>query len=144
MGFGSKWRNWVKKCVSSASILILINGTPSKPFRMGRGLRQGDPLSLGHPLSPFLFVLMGEVLNKMSQRAASLSMFRGISVGNEGTHITHLQFADDILIFCEAEEHHLLRIKNILLRFQAFSGLMVNYHKLGLLAVGKMKPGDRR
>jgi len=64
-------------------------------------------------------------------------MFRGISVGKEGTHITHLQFADDTLIFCEAKKHYLLRIKNILLSFQAFLGLRVNYHKSGLLVIGK-------
>jgi len=40
MGFGRKWRGWIQQCVSSASISILINGAPSKPFRLGRGLRQ--------------------------------------------------------------------------------------------------------
>jgi len=97
---------------------------------MGRGLRQGDPLS------PFLFVLMGEVLNKMIQRAVDLCMIKGISVGTEGVQITHLQFADDTLIFCEAEVHYLVRIKNILLSFQSLSGLVVNYNKSGLLVMG--------
>jgi len=98
---------------------------------MERGLRQGDPLS------PFLFVLMGEVLNRMLQRAASLNMFKGISVGKESLQLTHLQFADDTLVFCEAEKAHLLKIKNVLLSFQAFSGLVVNFHKTGMLAIGK-------
>ena len=46
-------------CLTSASVSILINGAPSKLFKMGRGLKQGDPLL------PFRFMIMTEVLNKM-------------------------------------------------------------------------------
>lgn len=99
---------------------------------MGRGLRQGDPLS------PFLFVIMSEVLNKMLQEVVSLQLLRGVSVDSKGIQITHLQFADDTLIFCEAEEQYLMRIKGILLSFQAFPGLVVNYHKSGLIAIRKV------
>ncbi|XP_072090600.1 uncharacterized protein [Arachis hypogaea] len=59
MGFGRTWKSWIKECVRSASISILVNRSPSKPFKMERGLRQGDPLS------PFLFVLVVDVLNRM-------------------------------------------------------------------------------
>ena len=65
-----------------------------------------------------------------------MCMFKGISVGSEGLQITHLQFANDTLIFCEAKVHYLLRIENILLSFQSFSGLMVNFNKSGLLVMG--------
>jgi len=44
MGFASKWRQWVRGCTATASISILINRALSKPFKMQRGLRQGDPL----------------------------------------------------------------------------------------------------
>ncbi|XP_072076830.1 uncharacterized protein [Arachis hypogaea] len=38
MGFGHKWRAWVMECVATASMSVLINGSPSKPFKIERGL----------------------------------------------------------------------------------------------------------
>jgi len=131
MGFGIKWRRWISQCLSTASVSLIINGSPSKPFKMERGIRQGDPLS------PFLFVLMAEVLNKMLQRAISSGMLKGIQVGRDGLQISHLQFADDTLVFCEAEEQYVRVIKGIFLTYQAFSGLCVNYKKSTLVALGK-------
>ena len=125
MGFGPKWRQWIRVCLNTTSISILFNGSPCKPFKMGKGLRQGDPLS------PFLFVIMAEVLNKMLKYAGNLGLFKGVAVGAKLVTLTHLQFADDTLVFCETNEHYLSNIEKILLRFQAFSRLTVISQSLG-------------
>ncbi|KAK0603038.1 hypothetical protein LWI29_000757 [Acer saccharum] len=39
MGFGAKWIDWIKWCISSPSLLILVNGCPTKEFSIERGLR---------------------------------------------------------------------------------------------------------
>ena len=45
MGFGVKWVNWIKRCISTTSFSVLINGRPTSFFNSTRGLRQGGPLS---------------------------------------------------------------------------------------------------
>jgi hypothetical protein len=46
-------------CVQCASFVVLINDSPSKLFHPSRGLRQD------YPLSPFLFLLLDEGLEKI-------------------------------------------------------------------------------
>ncbi|GJU52278.1 cysteine-rich receptor-like protein kinase [Tanacetum coccineum] len=39
MNFGSKWRKWIHFCLSSATVVVLVNGSPTEFFLMKRGLR---------------------------------------------------------------------------------------------------------
>lgn len=39
VGFLPKSRLWIQSCIMTASSLILINGSPSSPFKHQRGLR---------------------------------------------------------------------------------------------------------
>jgi len=45
LGFHDRWLVWVKGCLISSSVSVLVNGSPSEEFKPTRGLRQGDPLA---------------------------------------------------------------------------------------------------
>ncbi|GKC80277.1 transposon TX1 [Tanacetum coccineum] len=72
---------------------ILVNGSPTEEFRLGRGVRQGDPLS------PFLFVLAAEGLNAIVNEAVDKGIFRGVRIGSNRVMVSHLQYADDTIFF---------------------------------------------
>ena len=95
---------------------MLVNGSPTNPFPTKRGLQQGDPLS------PFHFILVVEVLSRILYTASSRGIFRGLSLGKDEVHISHLQFTDDALIMCEAHLDYLINLKKLLQGFQAVSG----------------------
>ncbi|XP_071703923.1 uncharacterized protein [Rutidosis leptorrhynchoides] len=38
MGFGIQWRRWMETCLRSASISILVDGSPTKEFNLQRGI----------------------------------------------------------------------------------------------------------
>ena len=63
---------------------MLINGSPTKPFRMERGLSQGAPLSL------FLFVLVVEVLNRLVATAIDKGFIETLKVGRKNIDLLHL------------------------------------------------------
>ena len=119
MGFGLKWRGWIKAYVTSVRFSILVNGSPEGFFGSSQGLRQGDPLS------PFLFLLIMEVLSRILKKREENNLIRGFHVGavnSVGVRISHLLFADDTILFCDASRDQLLSIRLALSCFQDFTG----------------------
>lgn len=129
IGFGERWINWIQECLSSTWFSILINRTLRGFFPASRGLRQGEPLS------PFLFLIEGEAFNQMTEVAVRANLMRGFSPVPLAHTMSHLQFIDDTIIFCEAHDNQIKNVKAVLWCFEGVSGLNVNFTKSEVLGI---------
>jgi hypothetical protein len=77
-----------------------------------KGLRQGDPLS------PLLFNLVGDVLNRMLTRAYDKGLIKGLMRNFRPESILTLQYADDTLLFASSEDDCIRNLKVVLMLFE--------------------------
>ena len=98
VGFSSKLIEVIMNCQSVGSIKLLWTGAMTGQFRATRSVRHGDPLS------PYLFVMCMERLSHVIEEAVLEGRWEPITVG--GVSLSHLFFADDLLLFAEAREDH--------------------------------------
>ena len=120
MGFGSKWIQWIHMCISMVRFSVLVNGSPVGFFNSSRGLRQGDLLS------PLLFLLVMKVLSRLFKKTEEGGFIRGFQVGvatREGLSVSHLLYADDTILFCDACPEQLTYILRVLTYFEVVTGL---------------------
>lgn len=100
--------SWIRLYITSPHYLVALNSELEGFFAGKKGLRQGDPISSS------LFVLAMDVLSK------SLD---GVKLSRFGIHplchnlVTHLSFADDLLVFFNGKEESLNEILGILKEF---------------------------
>ena len=110
-------------CLTSASVSILVNGSPTNEFTLQRGLRQGDPLA------PLLFNLVVEGLTGLMREAVDKKLFNFL-VGKNKEPVSILQYADDTIFFGEATMQNVKVIKIILRCFEITSELKINFANL--------------
>ncbi|KAL5703663.1 hypothetical protein ACHQM5_022190 [Ranunculus cassubicifolius] len=123
LGFCEKWRQLVHQCLSSITFRVMINGTPSEEFKSTRGIRQGDPLS------PYLFIIMAESLSRLVIKGEQEGVVSGIKIRRKGPAISHLLYADDLILFCKASLDEAGNLLDILKRYCGDSGQAVNFSK---------------
>ena len=129
MRFHSKWIMWIKGCLASATVSVLVNGCPTEEFHPLRGLRQGDPLA------PFLFLVAAEGLAGLVRQAVKVNLYSGLNIGSKEVELCIIQFADDTLFLCQDAYSNVFTLKALLRGFEVASGLKINFRKSKLAGI---------
>lgn len=82
--------------------------------------------------------MVSEVLSKMIKKA-EMSFILGFKVEEERVMVSHLQFADDTMIFCDADICQIGYLRCILRCFEMVSGLQINFAKSEMLQIGEVR-----
>ena len=122
-GFSREWVEWVMDLVTTPFFSILLNVSPTKPFKPSRGITQGDPMS------HFLFILMVEGMSKLIQTHAIGGEIRGLSLHEGMEKQTHQQFMDDTILMGHPSVQEACAFKKSLTLFAKAYGLAINSKK---------------
>ncbi|GKD85461.1 RNA-directed DNA polymerase, eukaryota, reverse transcriptase zinc-binding domain protein [Tanacetum coccineum] len=119
------------KDISTTAFSINVNGDRHGYFG-GRGLRQGDPIY------PYLFTLVLEMFYIIVQSKIKASFKFKYHWGCKQMEISHLCFADDLLVFFHGDTESVKVIKGALDEFSKVSGLIPNMGK-SIIFFGNVK-----
>eukprot|EP00253_Pinus_taeda_P005523 PITA_05523 len=122
-GFGVRFINWIRACISEPWIAPLVNGRSAGFFKATRGLRQGCPMS------PLLFVIQASALSFHLNKQMQEQEISGISIARGVQNINHALFADDTLLLGTALIHSARRFKETLDEYCMESGSSLNKGK---------------
>ncbi|XP_042003905.1 uncharacterized mitochondrial protein AtMg01250-like [Salvia splendens] len=123
MGFSGPWIALIERCISTCWFSILVNGALAGFFKSTRGLRQGDPIS------PALFVLAADYLSRSLNRLILGNKEMTFKATCGSLEISHLAYADDIIIFTQAATASLRRLRACLDHYAEVSGQLINLAK---------------
>ncbi|VFR01205.1 unnamed protein product [Cuscuta campestris] len=136
LGFPVTFISFVMECVTSASSSIMVNGEGHGFFRSKRGLRQGDPMA------PTLFLFCIEYLSRLLNTCAKEGLF-SYHKNCASLGITHLAFADDIMLFSRADFHSVQILMHSLEHFSSVSGLTLNPTKSNIFIAGRLRDASQ-
>ena len=126
--FGHNFLQWINLFQKNTKSAICMGGNLSRYFNLGRGCRQGDPIS------PYIFILCAEILAiKIRQN----NKIRGIDIDEEEFLLT--QFADDTTLILNGSNESLDAALRELYLFSKISGLRINYSKTQIIWIGSKK-----
>ncbi|TYK19385.1 subtilisin-like protease SBT5.3 [Cucumis melo var. makuwa] len=110
----------IANCISSVqySFLSMAN----------QGAESNHPEAFDKVISPFIFVLAMDYLSHLITDLEGKGKIGGVKFGPK-LNLTHILFADDILIFVEDNEEYISNLKMALLLLESSSGLNINLNK---------------
>lgn len=128
-GLPERFINTVKALYDSAETIVIINGEKSSPFRVSRGVRQGDPLSC------LLFDIAIEPLANMLRNSPNLQGYK--IPGRTEKLITSL-FADDTSAYLSRNDKY-EDLVEICDKWCIASGARFNMDKTIIIPMGTKK-----
>lgn len=121
MNFPLSFVDLIYECISTSTFSVLIEGLPYGFINSSRGLRQGDPLS------PYLFAIAMEFMTINLDMEFFKCNIKPIY--QTEPLITHLIYADDILILTKATIENAKCIKHVFQDLNNIAGLELNSKK---------------
>ncbi|XP_074278031.1 uncharacterized protein LOC141601635 [Silene latifolia] len=119
----SKAYDWVMTCVATVAHSFLINEKVSCVVTPSRGSCLGDPIS------PYLFLLCGDVFSYLIKDAVDKGKLHGLRVCRGAPRISHLFFADDSILIARANMRECSTVAKIISTYERASGQKNNYSK---------------
>jgi len=132
-GFGSDIKQWVELFYKNIKSCVIVNSITSSFFGIGRGCRQGDPLS------PYIFLLCAEILAIMIRKHENI---KGIEIN--GIEFLISQYADDTSLFLDGSRKSFENTVQLLCEFEKWSGLKINLDKSEVVWVGSSEHSQVR
>ena len=123
--FGDNFKHYIKCLNKDFKLCVIQHGIFSSFFNVGRGCRQGDPIS------PYIFILCVEILGIMIRNNKNI---KGINIGDIELKI--IQYADDTALTLDGSDNSLRIALSLLDQFSKFSGLKPNIDKTRCIWLG--------
>jgi hypothetical protein len=121
LGFGQRWRDLLALLWRMTSSGILLYGQAGRPIKHHRGLRQGDPLS------PMMFILAIDPLQRILDQATQEGILTPIGV--DLVKLRTSLYADDAALFLKPSTVDIANLHQLLQHFGQAAGLTVNVQK---------------
>ncbi|KAK4384368.1 hypothetical protein Sango_3068900 [Sesamum angolense] len=132
-GFPDIFIGWIEECVTTP-MSRFASMEPSRVLQGFQGVATGDPLS------PFLFVLIMEVLQLMLQQLIDQNEGFSFHWRCKEIGLFQLCFADDLLLFCKPDVASVRIFRHGLDEFAKLSGLHANPQKSQLILSRSAQP----
>lgn len=130
--FPEHFRKTIQGLYENAHTVVIINGEISEPYRVTRGVRQGDPLSC------LLFNLAIESLACMIRK----STLEGFTIQDNLERLITTLFADDTTVYL-SEGDDFRTLQEILDKWCLASGAKFNVAKTEIIPIGTKTYRDR-
>nr|XP_048333230.1 uncharacterized protein LOC125423394 [Ziziphus jujuba var. spinosa] len=135
VGFSAPAIGLLNQCFSNDATFLLLSGSLCGSIKLERGLRRGGLIS------PYLYIIFAEFISGLLHTLELEGKIHSIKLGRTSPPISHLSFADAIMIFYKANKAEVQEVANCMQKICKWTGQMVNFAKSGYF-FSKNIPGN--